>query len=68
MQDCAGNEQTHQQVITIVDDELPFFTVVPDDQVNQCEEEPYTFEAFDNCNDVSIVETRDTSRRFVREL
>ena len=60
MQDCAGNEQTHQQVITIVDDELPFFTVVPDDQVNQCEEEPYTFEAFDNCNDVSIVETRDT--------
>lgn len=60
MQDCAGNEQTHQQVITVIDDELPFFTMVPEDQVNQCEEQPYTVEAFDNCNDVSIVETRDT--------
>ena len=60
MQDCAGNEQTHQQVITILDDELPFFTVVPEDQVNQCEEEPYVFEAFDNCNDVAVFESRDT--------
>lgn len=60
MQDCSGNEQTHQQVITVIDDELPFFTLVPEDQANQCEEQPYTFEAFDNCNDVAVFETRDT--------
>ena len=60
MQDCSGNEQTHQQVITVIDDELPFFTLVPEDQTNQCEEQPYAYEAFDNCNDVAVFETRDT--------
>ena len=30
------------------------------DQTNQREEQPYTFEAFDNCNDVAVFETRDT--------
>lgn len=60
MQDCSGNEQMHQQIITVLDDELPFFTLVPENQVNQCAEEPYAYEAFDNCNDVTVVETRDT--------
>lgn len=60
MQDCSGNEQTHQQTITIIDDELPFFTAVPEDQSNQCEEQPYTYEAFDNCNEVTVIESRDT--------
>ena len=38
----------------------PSFVDAPDDQVNQCEEAPYSTEAIDNCASVSIVETRDT--------
>ena len=57
LMDCSGNSVEHIQTIEIIDDELPVFISIPEDQFNQCEEQPYTYEAFDNCNDVSVEET-----------
>ena len=59
MQDCSGNQVEHVQSIFIIDDQLPVFVLAPEDQNNQCEEQPYFYEAFDNCNDVEITETRE---------
>ena len=59
MTDCSGNIQTHEQVITVIDDEVPVFTIIPDDQINQCQELPYEVSAIDNCNDVTIFESRE---------
>ena len=59
MQDCSGNQVEHVQSIFIIDDQLPVFVLAPEDQNNQCEEQPYFYEAVDNCNDVEITETRE---------
>ena len=59
MQDCSGNQVEYVQSIFIIDDQLPVFALAPEDQINQCEEQPYFYEAFDNCNDVEITETRE---------
>ena len=59
--DFCGNESVFVQTISVEDTTGPAFTVAPEDQVNQCEEQPYAYEALDNCSNPPIIyETRDT--------
>ncbi|MDE0978809.1 MAG: hypothetical protein OSA78_02365 [Flavobacteriales bacterium] len=57
--DCSANDLQHVQVISIIDDEAPIFISTPSDQVNGCTEQPFEYEAFDNCNEVSVTESRE---------
>ena len=57
--DCTGNTTEHVQTIEVQDTTAPVFTEVPEDQTNQCEEQPYTSAATDNCGAVEITESRD---------
>ena len=57
--DCSDNSLQHTQVISIIDDEAPIFISTPADQVNGCAEQPFVYEAFDNCNEVSVTESRE---------
>jgi hypothetical protein len=60
--DFCGNENSFTQNISVGDDAGPVFTMAPEDQTNQCEEQAYTYEAVDNCSDTPtiIYESRDT--------
>ena len=59
--DFCGNESVFVQTISVEDTTGPAFTVAPEDQVNQCEEQPYAYEALDNCSNPPIIyESRDT--------
>ena len=57
--DCTGNTSEHVQTIEVQDTTAPVFTEVPMDQTNQCEEQPYTSAATDNCGAVTITESRE---------
>jgi hypothetical protein len=59
--DFCGNESVFVQSIYVEDTIGPAFTMAPEDQVNQCEEQPYAYEALDNCSNPPIIyESRDT--------
>ena len=60
--DFCGNENSFTQNISVGDDAGPVFTMAPEDQTNQCEEQAYAYEAVDNCSDTPtiIYESRDT--------
>ena len=56
--DACGNAITTSATFTTEDTLAPEFTTLPEDQVNQCEETPYTAVAIDACSDVVIMEER----------
>ena len=60
--DFCGNENSFTQNISVGDDVGPVFILAPEDQINQCEEQAYAYEAVDNCTDTPtiIYEARDT--------
>jgi hypothetical protein len=58
--DFCGNESVFIQFIEVIDVTGPTFVEAPNNQNNQCEEQPYSYEAMDPCGFVTIVENRDT--------
>lgn len=59
--DHCGNEtvETCVQIIELTDVTAPVFTLIPEDQTNECAEQAYDFDAEDDLNGVTIVEERE---------
>ena len=59
--DHCGNEavETCVQIISVTDIEAPMFTLVPENQTNECSEAPYAFDATDDSGNVTVTEERE---------